>query len=62
MNIQDLSRSLRAFVGNFLWMIAAADLLLGVVWAGFWGIFYRKFFWDFVGGVLRDPGGIQCVY
>ncbi|TEB30342.1 hypothetical protein FA13DRAFT_1733650 [Coprinellus micaceus] len=30
------------------------------VWAGFFGLFYRKFFWDFVGGTLRDPGGIQA--
>lgn len=31
------------------------------VWAAFFGLFYRKFFWDFVGGTLRDPGGLQCV-
>ncbi|KAJ7593968.1 hypothetical protein C8J56DRAFT_1002004 [Mycena floridula] len=29
------------------------------IWAGFMSIFFRKFFWDFVGGTLRDPGGIQ---
>lgn len=29
------------------------------VWASFWGVFFRKFFWDFAGGILRDPGGIQ---
>jgi len=29
------------------------------VWASFWGFFYRKFFWDFIGGTLRDPGGLQ---
>ncbi|KIK83305.1 hypothetical protein PAXRUDRAFT_832083 [Paxillus rubicundulus Ve08.2h10] len=29
------------------------------IWASFWGMFFRKFFWDFVGGVLRNPGGIQ---
>ncbi|KAK0505552.1 hypothetical protein EDD18DRAFT_1060848, partial [Armillaria luteobubalina] len=23
------------------------------------GIFCMKFFWDFVGGIIRDPGGIQ---
>lgn len=28
-------------------------------WAGFWGLIWRKFFWDFVGGTLRDPGGFQ---
>jgi len=22
-------------------------------------LFYRKFFWDFIGGTLRDPGGLQ---
>ena len=31
------------------------------MWAGYWGIFYRKFFWDFVNGILRNPGGLQCV-
>jgi len=29
------------------------------VWAGYWAIFYRKYFWDFVDGTLRDPGGLQ---
>jgi hypothetical protein len=29
------------------------------VWASFFGLFYRKFFWDFLGGTLRDPGGLQ---
>ncbi|KAJ7593980.1 ATP adenylyltransferase-domain-containing protein [Mycena floridula] len=29
------------------------------IWSAFFGLFYRKFFWDFVGGTLRDPGGIQ---
>lgn len=32
---------------------------LDAIWSGFWGLFYRKFFWDFVGGTLRDPGGLQ---
>ena len=31
------------------------------VWAAYFGLFYRKFFWDFVSGTLRDPGGLQCV-
>jgi hypothetical protein len=31
------------------------------VWAGFFGLVYCKFFWDFVNGTLRNPGGIQCV-
>ena len=29
------------------------------IWAAFFGLFYRKFFWDFIGGTLRDPGGLQ---
>jgi hypothetical protein len=24
------------------------------------GLFYRKYFWDFVGGTMRDPGGLQA--
>ena len=33
--------------------------LVDTFWAGFWGLIWRKFFWDFVGGTLRDPGGMQ---
>ncbi|GJJ06355.1 hypothetical protein Clacol_000546 [Clathrus columnatus] len=29
------------------------------LWASFWGLIYRKFFWDFVSGTLRFPGGLQ---
>jgi vacuolar-type H+-ATPase subunit I/STV1 len=29
------------------------------VWSAYWGLFYRKFFWDFVHGIVRTPGGIQ---
>jgi len=29
------------------------------VWCSFFALFYRKFFWDFVSGTLRDPGGLQ---
>lgn len=29
------------------------------VWSAYFGLFYRKFFFDFVGGILRDPGGFQ---
>ncbi len=35
--------------------------LADAVWSGFHGLFFRKFFWDFVGGTLRDPGGLQYV-
>lgn len=31
------------------------------IWSAFHGLFFRKFFWDFVGGTIRDPGGLQCV-
>jgi hypothetical protein len=31
------------------------------MWAGYWGLFYRKYMWDFVDGTLRDPGGLQYV-
>lgn len=31
------------------------------MWASLFALLYRKFFWDFIGGTLRDPGGLQCV-
>jgi hypothetical protein len=34
-------------------------LLTDAIWSGYWGIFYRKFFFDMAGGILRDPGGFQ---
>ena len=34
-------------------------ILIDTFWAGFWGLIWRKFFWDFVGGTMRDPGGMQ---
>ena len=37
------------------------DIPTDAIWSGYFGIFYRKFFFDFVGGTLRDPGGMQCV-
>lgn len=50
-------------MGNLIWheyarFVSITATIYGI-WAGFWGLFYRKFFWDFVGGTLRDPGGIQ---
>jgi len=29
------------------------------VWSSFFGLIYRKFFWDFVNGIIRSPGGVQ---
>jgi len=50
-------------MGNLVWHEYARYVSLTAsvytIWASFWGFFYRKFFWDFVGGTLRDPGGMQ---
>jgi len=50
-------------MGNLVWheysRLLSITATVYTVWAGFWGLFYRKFFWDFVGGTLRDPGGLQ---
>jgi len=51
-------------MGNLIWhdwarLVSITACIYGV-WGGYWGIFYRKFFWDFVGGTLRDPGGMQA--
>lgn len=29
------------------------------IWASFWAFFFRKFFWDFTAGIIRNPGGVQ---
>ncbi|KAJ6625890.1 hypothetical protein B0H10DRAFT_1782536 [Mycena sp. CBHHK59/15] len=50
-------------MGNLVWheysRYVSITASAYAVWAGFFGLFYRKFFWDFVGGTLRDPGGLQ---
>jgi len=50
-------------MGNLVWHEYARLISITAsayaVWASFFGLFYRKFFWDFVGGTLRDPGGLQ---
>jgi len=50
-------------MGNLVWheysRYISITASVYAVWSGFFGIFYRKFFWDFVGGTLRDPGGFQ---
>ncbi|EMD37579.1 hypothetical protein CERSUDRAFT_50369 [Gelatoporia subvermispora B] len=50
-------------MGNLIWHEYARYVSLTAtvytVWASFWAFFYRKFFWDFVGGIVRTPGGIQ---
>lgn len=51
-------------MGNLIWhdwaRFVSITACVYAIWAGYWGIFYRKFFWDFVGGTLRDPGGMQA--
>jgi len=50
-------------MGNLIWHEYARFISITAsvytVWSSFFGFFYRKFFWDFVGGTLRDPGGLQ---
>ncbi|TCD62931.1 hypothetical protein EIP91_006229 [Steccherinum ochraceum] len=50
-------------MGNLIWHEYARFVSLTAsaytIWAAFWGVLYRKFFWDFVGGIVRNPGGIQ---
>jgi hypothetical protein len=51
-------------MGNLIWhefsRFVSVAASVYAVWASFFGLFYRKFFWDFVGGILRDPGGLQA--
>ncbi|KAJ3489038.1 hypothetical protein NLI96_g2403 [Meripilus lineatus] len=50
-------------MGNLIWHEFARYVSLTAttytIWASFWGMLYRKFFWDFAEGILRAPGGIQ---
>jgi len=50
-------------MGKFVWHEYARLVTLVAtvytVWASTWAFVYRKFFWDFVNGTLRNPGGIQ---
>jgi len=50
-------------MGVFIWhewarFVSITASVYGV-WASYWAIFFRKVFWDFVGGNLRAPGGLQ---
>jgi len=61
----DLSRYISLTASVCRWHILVCHNYLhhlfkpDAVWAGLWGIFFRKFFWDFLGGILRNPGGLQ---
>jgi len=50
-------------MGNLIWHEYARYVSITAsayaVWCSFFALFYRKFFWDFIGGTLRDPGGLQ---
>jgi len=50
-------------MGNLVWHEYARYVSITAsayaVWCSFFALFYRKFFWDFVGSTLRDPGGLQ---
>ncbi|KAH8107241.1 hypothetical protein BXZ70DRAFT_285546 [Cristinia sonorae] len=50
-------------MGNLIWheyaRLVSLTASVYTIWAAFWGILYRKYFWDFVGGIVRSPGGIQ---
>jgi hypothetical protein len=50
-------------MGKFIWHEHARYVSITAsaytVWAAYFGMVYRKFFWDFVHGIRRNPGGIQ---
>jgi hypothetical protein len=50
-------------MGKFIWhehaRYVSITASLYTVWAGYFGLVYRKFFWDFVSGIMRNPGGLQ---
>lgn len=50
-------------MGNLIWhewaRLVAITASIYAVWSGMFGLLYRKYFWDFMGGIMRDPGGYQ---
>jgi len=50
-------------MGNLVWHdlghLVSITASVYAVWSSFYGLYFLKFFWDFVGGTLRDPGGLQ---
>jgi hypothetical protein len=50
-------------MGAFIWHqwahFVSVTASIYTVWASFWAFTYRKFFWDFVHGIVRAPGGVQ---
>jgi len=50
-------------MGNLVWHEYARYVSLTAnvyaIWAAFWGFYFRKYFFDFINGIVRSPGGIQ---
>jgi len=50
-------------MGTFIWNewahFVSMTASVCAVWSTFYAFLYRKFFWDSVDGIVRDPGGIQ---
>ncbi|KAK7685174.1 hypothetical protein QCA50_011537 [Cerrena zonata] len=50
-------------MGNLIWheysRYVSLTATVYTIWSSFWAFFYRKFFWDFIGGTVRSPGGLQ---
>jgi len=50
-------------MGNLIWheyaRLVSITATVYTVWAAYFGLVYRKFFWDFVNGIKRNPGGLQ---
>jgi len=51
-------------MGNLIWheyaRYVAITASIYTCWSALYAFVYRKFFWDFVGGIVRDPGGVQA--
>ncbi|KAI1785765.1 hypothetical protein LXA43DRAFT_103219 [Ganoderma leucocontextum] len=50
-------------MGNLVWheygRYVALTATAYAVWSAYFGIFYRKYFFDFIHGIIRAPGGVQ---
>nr|VWP00782.1 Phosphogluconate dehydratase (EC [Ganoderma boninense] len=50
-------------MGNLVWheyaRYVALTAAVYALWSAYFGIFYRKYIFDFVNGILRAPGGVQ---
>ncbi|KAI0051871.1 hypothetical protein FA95DRAFT_1533785 [Auriscalpium vulgare] len=50
-------------MGNLIWhewaRYVSLTASLYTIWAAYFALLWRKFFWDFVSGIQRNPGGLQ---